>query len=75
MKTFVTPPRGRCASCEIEITGRPVFRMDEAYCCLGCSAGGPCLCSYDADLADDGVNGLGMPFAIDTRIAIPVVAD
>ena len=41
MKTFITPPRGRCASCEGEIPGRPVYRMDEAYCCLGCAAGGP----------------------------------
>jgi hypothetical protein len=62
MKTFITPPRGRCASCEGEITGRPVYRMDEAYCCTGCSSGGPCVCSYEADLAEDGVDGLGLAF-------------
>ncbi len=64
MKTFITPPRGRCASCEGEITGLPVYRMDEAYCCLGCSAGGPCTCSYETDLAEDGVDGLGLAFPL-----------
>jgi hypothetical protein len=59
-----SPRRDRCASCDIEIEGRPVLRMDEAYCCGGCAEGGPCLCTYEADLADDGVNGLGLPFAL-----------
>jgi hypothetical protein len=39
--------------------------MDEAYCCVGCVAGGPCVCSYEADLAEDGVDRLGLPFALD----------
>jgi hypothetical protein len=58
------PRRDRCASCDIEIAGRPVLRMDEAYCCGGCAEGGPCLCTYEADLADDGVDGLGLPFLV-----------
>jgi hypothetical protein len=65
MRTYANPRRGHCASCEDRITGRPVYRMDEAYCCVGCAHGGPCVCSYEADLADDGVDGLAMPFAID----------
>ncbi len=72
MKTFITPPRGRCASCEGEITGRPVYRMDEAYCCLGCAAGGPCMCTYEADLADDGVNGLGLAFPVEAPARVAV---
>jgi hypothetical protein len=37
--------------------------MDEAYCCIGCAGNGPCVCTYEADLADDGVDNLGHPFA------------
>jgi hypothetical protein len=65
MRMFKSPQPGHCASCEGVITGRPVYRMDEAYCCVGCVAGGPCVCNYEADLADDGVDGLGLPFSID----------
>ncbi len=64
MHVFASPRRGHCASCDGVITGGPVYRMDEAYCCLGCAGGGPCMCTYEADLADDGVNGLGLPFAM-----------
>jgi len=68
MRMFNSPQRGRCASCEGTISGRPVYRMDEAYCCDGCVAGGPCICAYDADLADDGVDGLGLPFALEPLV-------
>jgi hypothetical protein len=66
MRIFREPRRGYCASCEGAIVARPVYRMDEAYCCVGCAAGGPCVCSYEADLADDGVDNLGLlaPMAI-----------
>lgn len=62
MRTFTKIPRGRCASCEGEITSTPVYKMDEAYCCTGCAEGGPCVCLYEADLASDGVDHLGLPF-------------
>ena len=52
-----------CASCEGSISGRPVYYMDETYCCRGCVQGGPCVCTYEQGLADDGVDGLGLPFA------------
>jgi hypothetical protein len=72
MHLFASPRRGYCASCDGVITGRPVYRMDEAYCCLGCAHGGPCICTYEQDLADDGVNNLGLPFAV--ADVAPVVA-
>jgi hypothetical protein len=36
-----------CVTCEIEITGRPTFHVGLAFCCAGCVADGPCICSYD----------------------------
>ncbi len=35
-----------CANCGIEIRWRPTIVDDVAYCCLGCSRGGPCECDY-----------------------------
>jgi hypothetical protein len=63
MHAYAATRRDRCASCEIPLSDRPVLRMDEAYCCIGCAQGGPCVCTYEADLAEDGVDGLGLPFA------------
>ena len=37
----------RCATCEIEIAGRPTVHVGVPFCCAGCVAGGPCTCSYD----------------------------
>ena len=62
MRTFAEPRRGYCASCDGVITDRPVYQMDEAYCCLGCAGSGPCICTYEQDLADDGVDHIGLPF-------------
>lgn len=64
MRTFASPRRGYCASCDGVITDRPVYRMDEAYCCVGCAHDGPCVCTYEQDLADDGVDHLGLPFFV-----------
>jgi hypothetical protein len=71
MHVFASPRRGHCASCDGVITGRPIYRMDEAYCCTGCAFGGPCMCTYEADLAEDGVDHLGLPFAMPTTTAAP----
>ena len=68
MRKFASPRPGFCASCEGVITGRPAYRMDEAYCCPGCAAGGPCVCNYEADLADDGVDGLGLMAPVEVRV-------
>ncbi len=68
MHLFASPRRGHCASCDSAIPGKPVYRMDEAYCCLGCAQGGPCLCTYEQDLADDGVDHLSLPFAMNVVV-------
>ncbi len=72
MRTFASPQRGFCASCDSLLTDRPVYRMDETYCCLGCAHNGPCLCTYEQDLADDGVDNLGLLFPMSDLT--PVVA-
>lgn len=36
----------RCANCEIEILWPPTMVQGQAYCCIGCAAGGPCSCDY-----------------------------
>jgi len=35
-----------CANCGIEIRWQPTIVDAEAYCCWGCSQGGPCTCDY-----------------------------
>lgn len=71
MRTFAEPARGHCASCDGTITATPVYRMDETYCCLGCADRGPCICLYEQDLSDDGVDHLGMPFPVEAPEAAP----
>ena len=36
-----------CASCEMEIRWPPIERGHDRFCCDGCAAGGPCICTYD----------------------------
>jgi hypothetical protein len=50
-----------CVTCEIEIAGTPVFHVGLPFCCAGCVANGPCICSYD-EPAD-------VPVQVDDRIA------
>jgi hypothetical protein len=35
-----------CANCGIEFNWQPTIVDGVAYCCLGCSQGGPCTCDY-----------------------------
>ncbi len=37
----------RCATCLIDIAGMSYVTRGEAYCCRGCSRGGPCTCLED----------------------------
>ena len=62
MSAFITLRHDTCASCEIPLLGWPLYRSNEAFCCVGCADGGPCMCTYESDRADDGVDGLGLPF-------------
>lgn len=38
-----------CSTCDHVISGHPVFHLGLAFCCPGCAADGPCICSYDPD--------------------------
>jgi hypothetical protein len=42
-----------CVTCEVEIRGPAVFHVGMPFCCAGCVAGGPCLCTYDFVVTDD----------------------
>ena len=38
-----------CATCDHESVGHPVFHIGLTFCCAGCAADGPCMCSYDVE--------------------------
>jgi len=40
-------PTFTCATCDVQIAHHPVFHLGLAFCCAGCAADGPCMCSYD----------------------------
>jgi hypothetical protein len=42
-----TQPAFTCATCDDQIAHHPVFHLGLAFCCAGCAADGPCMCSYD----------------------------
>ena len=44
-----TEPLFTCVTCEVEIVGRPTFYVGLPFCCAGCVADGPCICSYDVE--------------------------
>lgn len=48
MRTFTFT----CASCDATIVDSPVFHIGLAFCCAGCAADGPCMCSYDGPGAE-----------------------
>ena len=39
-----------CDSCAIALGSERVRVLDGVYCCVGCAAGGPCVCTYEHDL-------------------------
>ena len=41
-----------CASCDATVVDSLVFHLGLAFCCAGCAADGPCMCSYDAPGAE-----------------------
>jgi len=46
---MATQPDFTCATCDATITHHPTFHVGLAFCCAGCAADGPCMCSYDAE--------------------------
>ena len=46
-----------CATCDVSITHHPTFHVGLAFCCAGCAADGPCMCSYDRDDAEPAATG------------------
>jgi hypothetical protein len=50
-----------CATCDHDIVGHPVFHLGLAFCCPGCAADGPCMCSYDTVDPDPPAIGLVDP--------------
>jgi hypothetical protein len=59
-----------CPACHRPFESTPTFRQDVAYCCTSCARGQLCTCLVEADLADDGVDGLTLPFGLE-RVARP----
>ena len=47
MKHSTTRPPFTCVTCEAEIPHAPTFHLGLPFCCAGCAANGPCICSYD----------------------------
>jgi hypothetical protein len=55
-----THPAFRCVTCRLPIRHRPTFHVGLAFCCAGCVADGPCICSYDLE-GEDRVDGAAAP--------------
>lgn len=72
MTTSATSDPWICTTCRAEIRHRPTFHVGLAFCCAGCVADGPCICSYD-DEAEDLVAATAV-VAIDTSPE-PVAAE
>lgn len=39
-----------CDSCGIALGTERIRLRENSYCCEGCEAGGPCVCTYEKDL-------------------------
>ena len=65
---FVTRSRQHvCANCQRPFNSIPVYARDVTYCCVSCLSRHLCTCLAAVDLADDGVDGLGLPFGSAVR--------
>ncbi len=53
MRRLSTAQPFSCVTCELEIVGSPRFHLGLPFCCAGCAAEGPCICSYDQESIDD----------------------
>ena len=57
-----------CVTCEAPIVAGPTFHVGLAFCCAGCVADGPCICSYD----DEPGAGSGLDPVVVLGVARPV---
>jgi hypothetical protein len=55
-----------CATCDAIIAHRPVFYLGLTFCCAGCAADGPCMCSYDP--LDEGQKAARAPRRTDRAV-------
>jgi hypothetical protein len=71
------PFAARCATCELPITSHPEWDDGAAFCCAGCVAGCPCICTRDAS-ADQRWYPGGRPsssgWPIDGRVMFDLLA-
>lgn len=51
MTQHTRPPTWTCATCRGEFHHPPTIHVGVVFCCAGCVAGGPCICSYDDEPA------------------------
>ena len=65
MNSSETPePVLRCAECARVIVRDPIVLDDQGYCCLGCLAGGPCICDDD-ETSDAGEPSTAEPYELE----------
>ena len=53
MRRLSTSRPFTCVTCELEIVGSATFHVGLPFCCAGCVANGPCMCSYDQEAIDE----------------------
>jgi len=51
----------KCDSCDIDLGSDYLVIRGRAFCCTGCSEGGPCICSYEAETSQRPRNGHSDP--------------
>jgi hypothetical protein len=66
-----TPHRFTCVTCDLLIAGGPTFHVGLPFCCAGCVAGGPCMCSYDVDAHEGHAGGSEHRPSAAVRFAMP----
>ena len=56
----------RCATCEAPVTVQSACDDGQLFCCAGCVAGGPCICTGASDASMDELQGdpPGMPLGV-----------
>lgn len=67
------PYRHDCANCHRTFSSEPIFAEDRTRCRGACASRHLCTCLEEVDLADDGVDGLGLPFASHAGDRAPLV--